>query len=677
MIDTSLNDVIATIFTLRTLVKSWVLLPIIIVVCPILVDVAFKILNLTSNGHSFLLIIGTILLTFVFRSFIISHSPSIEHREDALRKSFPFTLPMISFTVSHLLLWFFPISLVAGNLFKVQIQIPHLLFLKIAVMTIILGLIVILRYTGPVSLVRCSAFPLVSRPLTTNLKFWFAQFTSKEAILELILTPSKRSRKVIDHTLSSTINNTEFRRYQGPSLQKSFLLLVLSTCLALVAAFVFSYNQPPENKQQLSFCLPVIIHVLMTCLDGKAHELNPIRYQKNIWKLSVEKTPQLRAYFMSTLVSIVVVSIFAGFYPSVSIYQRFKVASFSLLISALSTLYMSFVDLICHVFLFKEEFNLQRLIGEMVSDMSPNLSMEVVIKTLLMGDAQLIKSILMPGSKHRAVALEDEELFRNEENAKKIAAVFMAKTDDFGLAEDLFRVLTLESLGGSDIFSSNLEASERHMQTVKLYVESNPSIAIPGQPWCIPLVRALCAYVAGFGLKLEEISKIPKSKKDTTTHPIFETWTIPPGAICCSQWAMTAATRCVVKSITSDSYASFDWRASCLSVFVPTLLVTVFQLRSGIQSYEKKILPERNSDLLDVKNTCDDCALFLLKKLKSLEGSRSVEVTIPNADCRKWIERLTSCIGEASPGMKSPLHILEKDKPLTIYNPRGFTIKYY
>ena len=146
------------------------------------------------------------------------------------------------------------------------------------------------------------------------------------------------------------------------------------------------------------------------------------------------------------------------------------------------------------------------------------------------------------------------------------------KSNDLGLEDDILRVLILESIGGKDPDSAgNLGASDRHEKMVKSLV---PGVAAGRvEPLAVPMIRALCAYVAGLGVALQRLGHAHNPKQPLPTAT-FEVWALPPGALICSERALIGATRCVVYSITSLGPDDMDWRGTELSMFVPVVLVT-------------------------------------------------------------------------------------------------------
>jgi len=177
-----------------------------------------------------------------------------------------------------------------------------------------------------------------------------------------------------------------------------------------------------------------------------------------------------------------------------------------------------------------------------------------------------------------------------------------------------------------------------------------------GRSLLSPLVRALCVYTAGIGLTLQKTGGKTVQTKFPDRRLVF--LTLPPGALTCLEFAITAATRCVVNSITSSSPVSIDWRSTELSVFVPVLLLTAYQLRSGIQVFaENPVSTELSSSLSDVLNVCDDCANNLLKTLQKLEAC-SEDLIIPVKECRKWLDIILVRINSET--SSSPLLLKEK-----------------
>jgi hypothetical protein len=509
--------------------------------------------------------------------------------------------------------------------------------------------------------VRCSAFPVVSRPLTTSLRWFLSRCLS----LETIAAPSDTPGVLISMPFSVP-SNVKGRRYQGIQIQTGSMLIVVSLCFAVAAAWVVNGNSVVYLN---SYCLSVVSHLMITCLDGKSHELNPLRYQHTNMLASLTFA-QIKAYLLSVAVSAIMVSVAIFFQNLPSDEIPWGTIGYSLAVAIATTLYLSVSDFMARTFLCSSRCSLQRLIYEVTSDVSPDLATQVIVKAALFGDNALFDSIMKPTAKVGTNSLEEEELGRSKTDADKLASVLTTKSADFGLPEDMLRVLILESFGGRE--STSVGASGHHATAVKMLVSGSVNTGRL-EPPAVPVVRALCAYVAGLGVALQKVSK-PRNPKlpPLATPATFATWALPPGAISCSERALVGATRMIIQSITGPS--STNWRDTHLSMFVPVLLMAAFQLRCGIESHEKDLGHSAHSPLLQVKQTCDACAVFLVKTLQATD-SRIVELTIQQQDCRRWLGTLLD--QSVGPAGTPPVLILENDKPLASYNKRGFSIKYY
>lgn len=153
---TPLNEVLASIFVLRTLVVVWGLPPLLVCVSPFAIGTAFKVLDYITNGYGFLSTAGTMALTFFGQAFIAAYAPSKRHRDDAFRKSLV-VLPVLSFLVFQVLLHFFMVPLSAAFGFKdiltvaVTPYIPYVDTIKVGISMFILGSTVMLRFIGHIS----------------------------------------------------------------------------------------------------------------------------------------------------------------------------------------------------------------------------------------------------------------------------------------------------------------------------------------------------------------------------------------------------------------------------------------------------------------------------------------------------------------------------------------------
>jgi hypothetical protein len=488
----------------------------------------------------------------------------------------------------------------------------------------------------------------------------------------MIAAPSDTPGVLIDSPFKPMI--CKGRRYQTPTLMAASLLLSCSLLLAWAAAKVLSYGSATSFQSEIylnSSWLTVFSHLLMTCFDGRSHELSPTRYHRTRLRPLLSRS-HLESYLYSALLSTVIAPLSLHVVTSVGLEDiRWNLILCSTFVAGSISIYLSLVDVTARNFLCASGFNLQKLIVQVTGEVNPTLVMQVIVKSLLFEDSTLFHSVINPTSNRGTNLPEEEEISRSKVDSAMMAAVLTTANGDSGLEDDLLRVLILESFGGKDPESNvNLGASLGHEQVVKMLVTAKATGLVA------PVIRALCAYVAGIGLALQDIGNSSKAKQPFSST--FEVWALPPGALVCSERALIGLTRCVVHSISSLGPAAMDWRGTELSVFVPVVFIAAFQLRAGIQAYGKDLLAKSttckaSSHLVRLENVCDECALFLLKALQSLE-SRTLQLTIPLKGCHAWLDVLVA--QSSTSGTTAPVLIHESDQPLTISNTRAFDLIY-
>jgi hypothetical protein len=409
----------------------------------------------------------------------------------------------------------------------------------------------------------------------------------------------------------------------------------------------------------------------MTCCDGKSHELNPLRYHRGDFR-SLMTRAHLESYASTSILCVSIAPISMHIFHSHGILNvSWDTTIFTITITFLMSLYLSALDLMARHFLCSSGFNLRKLILEVTPENNPALILEVIISSLLFEDEEACRSVIKPLCNASTNICEEEEIRRHGDDAEKLAVVMTRKSEDYGLEDDLLRLLILESLGGKGNITTGISwTSESHHQMVKMLKDNNSFSK--ERSLLSPLVRALCAYTAGLGLTLQKIGGKKMQPKSPNWRLDF--WTLPPGALACSEYAIIAATRCVVNSITSSSPISIDWRSTELSIFVPVVLLSAFQLRSGIQAFaESPVSTELSSSLLQVINVCDNCADYLIKTLQKLEAC-SVELIIPLKECRKWLENMLVRI--YSGVSSSSLLLNDNDERLSVSTKPTFELKY-
>lgn len=150
----SLNNVVATIFVLRTLIVTGGLFPLVVMASPFVVGILLSILNTITRGYGFFSILGTMAVTLAGRAFIAAYAPTSKHRDEAFRKS-SVVLPLLAFgtfqAMLHLIL--VPLSIATGvrPFLMSTPSIPYADAFRVSISMFLLSLTIVLRYIGVVS----------------------------------------------------------------------------------------------------------------------------------------------------------------------------------------------------------------------------------------------------------------------------------------------------------------------------------------------------------------------------------------------------------------------------------------------------------------------------------------------------------------------------------------------
>jgi len=283
--------------------------------------------------------------------------------------------------------------------------------------------------------------------------------------------------------------------------------------------------------------------------------------------------------------------------------------------------------------------------------------------SILHSDLSLVEKLSAIG-KVRLLSLDREERALNEDAMKTMANNLLQKTpgDENGahLEEDIFRLSILSSLGAK---------SDRHLQNVRLWVpppQTEKDGISRNEITPIPLVRALCAFGGGFGEALIMCSWQP------TSSPNFP-WSVPPGALVQSEYAISAAARCIVCSLENSAQCRTDWRSSHLSMMIPVFMNSACRLWSGAVRYaerkrafreafasgkkvkstaltvgleapftpdeDRHLLQFESPEMLPVYNACSNSAAMILRQLHSMEGSRDHALGLDGLTGR-WVNQI-------------------------------------
>jgi len=197
------------------------------------------------------------------------------------------------------------------------------------------------------------------------------------------------------------------------------------------------------------------------------------------------------------------------------------------------------------------------------------------------GPANLFGGNVAYGRDSHAWDLEEEENRRNDLSMSRVADMVMTGLPStFTLLEvGLFRIMLLESLGGSDgdveesVMSikkkkSPFGLSSRHYQTIKNRLK---------EPTVASVVRALCAYSGGIGEALIRCT----AKNDTK-------WSFPSGTSVSVEYAILGSARLVALSFLPDLERK-PLKIN-LSILVPIVIQSIFRVRCGLLAYMQYLM---------------------------------------------------------------------------------------
>lgn len=569
---------------------------------------------------------------------------------------------------------------------------------RLAVASVLLGLSVVSRFVGPQSVgkkfclvyrddvprkryaiaciahtlrtvhetqkVRCSSSPLYINPFARFLR----QKISVGAILIKFATPSDipiqaprdlpmQPSNEIHSTPPSEQRRTNPRRLQHPSIAAMFAQVIISIAIAAVVACASVVPLAPVetndgSKRQSYLIMNTIagtfLQLILSTLDGTSHELNPKRYQSGFF-FSIRQT------YMSLAPALIII-------PAVSAYAA---------VSWEDTLICGTAALVTMTYMQAFEFallnvlcttppDIKKLVEEASGEESLDLFMDVVLESVLHSNDDLVQKLISTPSMSVTTTLEREEQIRNETAIIEMANAVLYKSvgDEMGprLESDIFRLAILTSLGGP-VVGVGCRHDSYHVRNIKPWIyalsakQTLGSINRP-EPYAVPLLRSLCAYVGGLGNALMVIAE--------TKQLILGEWLLPPGCLVCAEYAIRGATRFVLWSLSdSEETPAISWGSTHLATLAPVLLNSTYRLESGLLRYVQRLaslnptqeiekaervelLKFHNPQLLPLFNICYESASLVLEKLNRREGLRRDDLDIIDIDCQKWINDILS-----------------------------------
>ena len=406
------------------------------------------------------------------------------------------------------------------------------------------------------------------------MKLAYERWDVYHSILDLVL-PSETPGVLFE--FPSDGKRPQGRRFHSVEFKFQFFQWISSGLWGYLSVLVVGSGL--DSGLQFSFALSVsiasIVHTQLSCLEGKSQELNPARYQNtgDIYLVS-DWTHFLDQYQQSCIFSAICFLICS---IALNIFQAEMFGGFCLTFFA--TFYVTAIDTLIKFSLMKSDLNLEMRCAELSPEFHSMRRDEllVALESTLFHDHRLIQSVQKRNDKSAdAVKNETNEMMRHRSDSEEMSKLLVqVNAFDTGVSGDVLRLLLLETIGGlPEGFTKDrlLGASARHIENLARWInQESHKITVA------PLVRALCAYVAGVGVVLRgEMLEGHTAKLSASNPAKSTTWYFPPGMVLCGKYALVAATRFVV--------SLFEWKLlTILSLYC--LNISFPQVRRAINRF--------------------------------------------------------------------------------------------
>lgn len=478
------------------------------------------------------------------------------------------------------------------------------------------------------------------------------------------------------------------RRYERPNLYATMQQIVIALMASMTIAYIgFSpqflgttMNQNSDNIQlytkytHVGSCLCTALGTVITILDGVSHEINPYLYtnpNKTIWFHTVSTKITIRVLYTTILVpiaSMIIAAYWMKWYVGLSFTNHLQLYWIILRNCAGMSLYLYTYDEMIRTSLFHPRPNVSKMIRQWSNDLSSSTVTQLgVILNSLLGDPSIVQEILNVSyslTRVGAWSFEKEEMISLDKHAKQMAHVLLSPIYNYALLEapleeDVLRIVILEAFGGGGDRSQLLAVSARHQRLINEWIDrpiprsqSNKLMA-NCKPLSSALVRGLCVYIGGSGEVFTMLSSPMSSLVEQQ-----QAFKFSPAAFCSLELCVVAIGRGIARSLTTSSGRLLsDWKCSHLSIQIPSALVAIYKLRSGLVQYSKVVNQDCTSHSLDITgntlvgvhllkeygllvHTCDAVASLIVLSMKSLQGLGRMDETLLDRDCLEWKNRL-------------------------------------
>ena len=458
---------------------------------------------------------------------------------------------------------------------------------------------------------RCSTVPLVSNPSYTLLHEILIKPWS-------LLGPNDTPGQI--HLSASKLYYAKGlkkgRRYQRPTWSVTVAQSLFSTVLGAAAAIVSRqavsghyYFFDDDHDAYIAWwtlwasILTLVLPVLTTTLDGVSHELHPKYYRLDEHLGTRLVLPEMQKATRTTVWALVLATLLTwATTPAASkatswwssIHHTRQTAPWFVAFLLMS-LFVHLLDLVMRTSLFTPPFNVRSLVTELEYDGTSTPYLTVLVNGLLRNSV-VAKQVLAPTAVVRTGSVDHDELERCQQMGRQLELLSPVHWPEAELEEDILQLTILASLA-----APSRRAVRELVNTTTTTRRQDPPI--------LALVRALCVYSWGLTEALHACHRrLPLASKEAANST---TYILPPGLQCAAEWAVQGLGNCLVQNDLGR-----DWKASPVSVTLPTGLETIFGLRQAVVEFGRLEKTAWHDEGLLVR-ACDIAAAQVLHVLKT------------------------------------------------------------
>lgn len=643
-----------------------------ILLSPVVLWSAGRILYYTAGEHSALCLGMTLFLTLLLRYQIHCLASSPAALEKAQRKN-RVRFPALSFLISCVFVnnfgSRFPTPDILRTILQDALLARPLLALRVAISAFILGALLTLRFVGRVGIsklmLRCCidlfkvaadsnvARIIVNLPVRCSVSP-FIEYSVSESF-ESILKPSlpfTQSKKRQD--------NQSVRQSPVPTIKPLLAHVGLSFIAGLLVysmIFVGDNTLHDDLTAWMLTCVSATMTSLYPLFDGLSHEIDPHKYIHRFDVKKEKKTRVIGLFAMKASIPVTLSIMLSGTgRERGNAFDLLALCSKLFTISALMLLYLERLEYAIRMSLFNPTANLRQLLEELQVDTNPVTMLGIILRSLI-GCSSLVEKIWVPVQQPGLGGPERDEIDLSTTLFDSMATNVLRQHDlklEAPFEEDILRITVLRWLDGRPVdYTKDLsihKAMENHDWMT--CTTSHGTI----DELSIPLVRGLCVFIGGSGEALKLCSSPTGNSANTS-------WILPPAFFSCLDFATTTLAQCILQSLTPSGRILCDWKSSKLSNHVPVSIKALHSLRTGIMKYSVYIAQNQMADAppktfsynqipenripsslgrrehWEMVRKCDSSASIILHSAKSLSCHGRLDLLLDEA-CIEWKNEL-------------------------------------